>query len=65
MVTTFLNYFSFFNVTVHNDTSSKTQMTTNNEQTVINDIIAGNTNAFAVLVDNYKDMVFTLALRMK
>ncbi|PNQ73470.1 RNA polymerase [Hanstruepera neustonica] len=39
-------------------------MTTNNEQTVINDIIAGNTNAFAVLVDNYKDMVFTLALRM-
>ncbi len=46
------------------EVSSKTQMTTNNEQTVINDIIAGNTNAFAVLVDNYKDMVFTLAFRM-
>lgn len=64
MVTTFLNYFSFFDVTATHEMSSKKQMTTNNEQTVINDIIAGNTNAFAVLVDNYKDMVFTLALRM-
>lgn len=44
--------------------SSKIQMTINNEQTVINEIIAGNTNAFAILVDNYKDLVFTLALRM-
>ena len=27
-------------------------------------MIAGDTNAFAVLVDRYKDLVFTLALRM-
>lgn len=64
MVTTFSNFFSFLDVTTTHEVSSKTQMTTNNEQTVINDIIAGNTNAFAVLVDNYKDMVFTLAFRM-
>ncbi|NRA92219.1 MAG: sigma-70 family RNA polymerase sigma factor [Psychroserpens sp.] len=37
---------------------------TTNDQTIINQIIEGDTNAFAVLVDRYKDLVFTLALRM-
>ncbi|WP_053991787.1 RNA polymerase sigma factor [Mangrovimonas sp. TPBH4] len=35
-----------------------------NEHIIINQIIEGNTGAFSVLVDQYKDMVFTLALRM-
>ncbi|RKE98052.1 RNA polymerase sigma factor [Ichthyenterobacterium magnum] len=39
-------------------------MATNNDQHYINLIIDGNTNAFSVLVDRYKDLVFTLALRM-
>jgi RNA polymerase sigma factor (sigma-70 family) len=37
---------------------------TTNDQIIINQIIEGDTNAFAVLVDRYKDLVFTLALRM-
>ena len=39
-------------------------MTTNNDQILINQIIDGDTNAFSKLVDMYKDLVFTLALRM-
>ena len=39
-------------------------MTTNNDQIIIDQIIEGDTNAFSVLVDRYKDLVFTLALRM-
>ncbi|PWI31428.1 RNA polymerase [Flavobacteriaceae bacterium LYZ1037] len=39
-------------------------MTTNNDQILINQITEGDTNAFAILVDRYKDLVFTLALRM-
>ncbi|WP_034040633.1 RNA polymerase sigma factor [Wocania ichthyoenteri] len=39
-------------------------MTTNNDQYYIKQIINGDTNAFSVLVDRYKDLVFTLALRM-
>ncbi|MFC4721093.1 RNA polymerase sigma factor [Geojedonia litorea] len=37
---------------------------TSNDQIIINQVISGNTNAFAILVDRYKDLVFTLALRM-
>lgn len=37
---------------------------TTNDQHYINLIIDGDTNAFAVLVNRYKDLVFTLALRM-
>lgn len=37
---------------------------TTNDQIIINQIINGDTNAFTVLVDRYKDLVFTLALRM-
>ena len=44
--------------------SSKQQMTTNDDQIIINQIISGNTKAFSILVDRYKDLVFTLAVRM-
>jgi len=37
---------------------------TTNDQIIINQILDGNTNAFTVLVNRYKDLVFTLALRM-
>ena len=37
---------------------------TTNDQVYINKILNGDTNAFTVLVDGYKDLVFTLALRM-
>tara|TARA_R110002050_G_scaffold118467_1_gene235866 strand:- start:8102 stop:8683 length:582 start_codon:yes stop_codon:yes gene_type:complete len=39
-------------------------MTTTNDLYYINLIIEGNTNAFSVLVDRYKDLVFSLALKM-
>ncbi|WP_435413662.1 RNA polymerase sigma factor [Psychroserpens mesophilus] len=37
---------------------------TTNDQILINQIVEGDTHAFALLVDRYKDLVFTLALRM-
>ena len=37
---------------------------TNNDQKIINQILEGDSSAFSVLVDNYKDLVFTLAMRM-
>jgi len=37
---------------------------TTNDQVYIDSILNGDTNAFAVLVGRYKDLVFTLALRM-
>lgn len=37
---------------------------TTNDQIIINQILESDTNAFTVLVDRYKDLVFTLALRM-
>jgi RNA polymerase sigma-70 factor (ECF subfamily) len=39
-------------------------MSTLNDQHYIDKILQGETNAFAVLVDRYKDMIFTLALKM-
>ena len=39
-------------------------MTIKNDQTYIDSIIKGDTNAFAILVDRYKNMIFTLALKM-
>lgn len=39
-------------------------MTTNNDQILINQIKHGDTNAFGQLVDRYKDLVYTLAIRM-
>jgi len=38
--------------------------TINNDIYYINLIIEGNTNAFSILVDRYKDLVFSLALKM-
>ena len=37
---------------------------TTNDQIYIDQILNGDTQAFSVLVDRYKDLVFTLALRM-
>ncbi len=39
-------------------------MRTNLDQAIIAKIVGGDTNAFTELVDRYKDMVYTLALRM-
>lgn len=39
-------------------------MTLNNDQHYINKVKEGDTNSFAILVDNYKDMVFSLALKI-
>ena len=64
MVTTFSKYFFLSLVTETSIKSSYVQMTTNNDQIIINQILEGNTKAFSVLVNNYKDLVFTLALRM-
>ncbi len=64
MVTTFSHFFSFFSVTQEQTVSSKNQMTTNDDNIIIENVIAGDANAFAVLVERYKDLVFTLALRM-
>jgi RNA polymerase sigma factor (sigma-70 family) len=39
-------------------------MANKNDQHYINQILEGNSNAFAVLVNQYKDLVFTLAYKM-
>lgn len=39
-------------------------MTTTNDQLYIQKVINGDANAFAYLVDNYKNMVFSLALKI-
>lgn len=39
-------------------------MAKTDDQHYINLVLKGNTNAFAALVDRYKDLVYTLALRM-
>lgn len=39
-------------------------MLTNKEQELISEIRRGNTRAYSVFVDQYKDLVFTLALRL-
>lgn len=39
-------------------------MTTTNDQIIIDKVLKGNTNAFADLVNLYKDLVFSLALKM-
>jgi RNA polymerase sigma factor (sigma-70 family) len=43
--------------------SSYGYMTKATDQHYIDQIVAGDTNAFAVLVDRYKDLVFSLALK--
>ena len=39
-------------------------MTNNNDQLYITKVINGDTNAFAYLVDSYKNMVYSLAYKM-
>ena len=64
MVTTLSKYFFFSHVTKGSIVSSNEQMTINKDQIIINQIIEGDTSAFSVLVDRYKDLVFTLAIQM-
>ena len=40
------------------------QHMTTNDDVFINKILDGDSSAFAVLVDRYKDLVYTLAIRM-
>lgn len=51
-------------VTILNLSSSYLCMTLIEDQHYINLVLNGNTNSFATLVDRYKDMVYTLALKM-
>jgi len=64
MVTTFSNYFFNEAVTTAWFLSSNTQMSATNDQQDIAKVLSGDTNAYAALVDRYKDLVFTLALQM-
>jgi len=64
MVTTLSKYFFLSIVTKGSIESSNERMTINNDQIIIDQILEGDTNAFSVLVDRYKDLVFTLAIRM-
>ncbi|MDU8885567.1 sigma-70 family RNA polymerase sigma factor [Yeosuana sp. MJ-SS3] len=64
MVTTFSKYFLVASVTQEDALSSNTKMTTTNEQLLINQIINGDTKSFSVLVYHYKDLVYSLTLRM-
>ncbi len=64
MVTLFSKYFSLIDVTNTSIVSSKGQMTTNQDQIIINKILDGDTKAFSVLVDRYKGLVFSLAMQM-
>ena len=64
MVTTLSKYFFLSIVTKGSFESSNERMTINDDQIIINQILEGDTNAFSVLVDRYKDLVFTLAIRM-
>jgi len=64
MVTTFTKYFFIACVTQDDALSSNTKMNTTNEQLLINQIINGDTKSFSILVNHYKDLVFSLTLRM-
>lgn len=64
MVTDTFNYFCSPLVTFRLKISSYAKMTTNDDQIIINRILEGDTQAFAVLVDRYKGLVFTVTMRM-
>lgn len=53
-----------FIVTDSKDLSSDVNMNSFKEQYYITKILEGDSNAFAVLVDQYKDLVFSLSLKM-
>lgn len=64
MVTISLKYFFDHHVTEVFKLSSIGVMTIDKDQIIIKAIIEGDAQAFTVLVDRYKDLVFTLAFRM-
>lgn len=64
MVTTISKYFFKLFVTEGLFEPSKTHMPIDDDQFIIHNILSGDTTAFAVLVNRYKNMVFTLAFRM-
>jgi len=64
MVTNFSTYFLDALVTKPDLLSSNHQMTRTNDQHYIDKILAGDAQAYTFLVNRYKDMVFTLAIRM-
>jgi len=63
VVTLHLKYF-FSSVTKTPELASKSKMDINIDQHIINQILNGDTQAFSILVDRYKDLVFNIALRM-
>lgn len=64
MVTDLATYFFQKTVTETNFLESYDHMTEINDQDYILKILGGDTQKYAVLVNRYKDMVFTLAIRM-
>lgn len=64
MVTTFSKYFLKTLVTSPSFLTSNGYMSTDDDQSYITKILNGDNAAFAVLVNRYKNMVFTLAMRM-
>lgn len=64
MVTHFSKFFFKFTVTSTLFQPSKEHMSIETDQFYIDKINAGDTQAFAVLVNRYRNMVFTLALQM-
>ncbi|MGC6431055.1 MAG: RNA polymerase sigma factor [Jejuia sp.] len=64
MVTLSLKYFFDARVTALFKMSSIREMTIKDDQIIINQILEGNPQAFSLLVDRYKNLVFNLTLRM-
>lgn len=64
MVTAFSKYFFKVVVTKGLFPTSKSHMSTDDDQLIIDSILNGDALAFVVLVNRYKNMVFTLAFRM-
>lgn len=65
MVTSFSKKLFFHDyVTKGDKLSSNTKMPHTNDQHCIEKILAGDTQAYTVLVNQYKDMVFTLSFKM-
>ncbi|WP_339716229.1 sigma-70 family RNA polymerase sigma factor [uncultured Kriegella sp.] len=64
MVTIISKYFFKLFVTERLFEPSKIHMPIDDDQLIINNVLNGDTTAFAVLVNRHKNMVFTLAFRM-
>lgn len=64
MVTSFSKYFFKLAVTRTLFKASNGQMSIENDQFYIDKIVVGDTKAFAILVNRYRNMVFTLTIQM-